>query len=131
MLQVQQGIAQAGSRLMSWDQNKRHPEHNGRLALVAGWQCVADHSKDMPRVLQAAWHLPYGRVSGPVIQYIHIYECDWEKGRPVVDARDSIPVDRDLVVHDCRESLQEHGQQKLRELAPLTLVNLDASVGFL
>ena len=115
---------------MSRDQNKRRPEHNCRLALVAGRQCVADHGKDMPRVLQVARHLPYGRVSKPVIQYLHIYECDWEKGRPVVDAHDSIPVDRDLVVHDGRESSQEHGRQKLRELTPLTLVNLDTSVSF-
>ena len=89
-----------------------------------------DHGKDMPRVLQAALHLPYRRVSEPVIQYLRIYECDWEKGRPIVDAHDSIPVDRDLVVHDGRESLQEHGQQKLRELTPLTPVNLDMSVSF-
>ena len=130
MLQVRQGITQAGSCLMSRDQNKRCPKHNGRLALVAGWQCVADHGKDMPRVLQAAWHLPYRRVSRPVIQYLRVYECDWEKGHPVVDTHDSIPVDRDLVVHDCRESSQEHGRQKLRELVPLTLVNLDVSVGF-
>ena len=79
---------------------------------------------------QAAHHLPYRRVNEPVVQYLHIYECDWEKGCPVVDACDSIPVDRDLVVHDGRESLQEHGQQKLRELTPLTLVNLDTSVSF-
>ena len=106
------------------------PEHNGRLAPVAGRQCVMDQSKDMLGVLQVARHLPYRRVSGPAVQYLHVYECDWEKGFPVVDTRDSIPVDRDLVVHDCRESLQKHGRQKLRELAPLTLVNLDASVGF-
>ena len=81
-------------------------------------------------MLQAAQHLPYGRVSKPVVQFLCIYECDWEKGRPVIDARDSIPVDRDLVVHDGRESSQEHGQQKLRELTPLTLVNLDTSVSF-
>ena len=94
---------------MSWDQNKRRPEHNGRLALVAGQQCVVDHGKDMPRVLQVACHLLYGRMSTPVIQYLHIYECDWEKGRPIVDAHDTIPVHGDLVVHDGRESSQEHG----------------------
>ena len=115
---------------MGWDQNKQCPEHNGRLAPVAGQQCVTDQGKDMPGVLQVARHLPYGRVSGRVIQYLRIYECDWEKGRPVVEAHDSIPIHRDLVVHDCRESSQEHGQQKLRELVPLTQVHLDASVGF-
>ena len=94
---------------MSRDQNKQHSKHNGRLALVACQQGVVDHGKDMPRVLQITHHLPYGRVSGPVIQYLCINECDWEKGRPVVDAHDSIPVDRELVVHDGRESSQEHG----------------------
>ena len=88
---------------MGQDQNKWHPEHNGRLAPVAGRQCVADQGKNTPRVLQAVRHLPYRRMSGPVIQYLHVYECDLEKGRSVVDAHDSIPVDRDLVVHDCRE----------------------------
>ena len=84
----------------------------------------------MLRVLQVACHLLYGRVSRPVIQYLCIYECDWEKGRPVIDAHDSIPVDRDLVVHDGGESLQEHGRQKLVELTPLTPVNRDTSVSF-
>ena len=105
---------------MGRDQNKQCPEHNGRLAPVGGRQCVADQGKNTPGVLLVTWHLPYGRVSGPAVQYLRIYECDWEEGCPVVDARDSIPVDRDLVVHDYRESLQEHGRQKLRELAPLT-----------
>ena len=77
---------------------------------------------------QAARHLPYRRANEPVVQYLRIYECDWEKGHPVIDSHDSIPVDRDLVVHDGRESSQEHGQQNLRELTPLTLVNLDTSV---
>ena len=115
---------------MSWDQNKRCPEHNGRVALVAGQQCAADHGKDMLRVLQGAHHLPYGRMSGPVIQYLRINECDWEKGCPIVDARDSIPVNRELAVHDGRESSQEHGRQKLLELMPFTPVNLDTSVSF-
>ena len=81
-------------------------------------------------MLLLAWHLPYRRVSTPVIQYLRVNECDWEKGCPIVDAHDSIPVHRDLVVHDGRESLQEHGQQKLSELTPLALVHLDMSVSF-
>ena len=104
---------------MGRDQNKQCPKHNGRLAPVGGWQCVTDQGKNKPGVLPVTWHLPYRRVSSPAIQYLRVYECDGEEGRPVVDTRDSIPVDRDLVVHDCRESLQEHGRQKLRELAPL------------
>ena len=81
-------------------------------------------------MLQVARHLLYLRVNGPVVQYLRIYECDWEKGCPVIDARDSIPVDRDLVFHDGGESLQEHGRQKLGELTPLTPVNRDTSVSF-
>ena len=72
-------------------------------------QCVVDHGKDMPRVLQIAQHLPYGRVSGPVVQNPSVNECDWEKGHPIIDVHNSIPVNRELVVHDGRESSQEHG----------------------
>ena len=82
---------------MGQDEDKRSPEYYSWLALVAGWQCVMNHGQNTPGVLQVRQHFPHRGVVKPLVQYLGIYECDRQEGRPVKDARDGIPVDWYLV----------------------------------
>ena len=109
MLQILQGVAQAGARLMSQDYNERCPVDDGRLALVTGRQCVADHGEDMPGVLLLAGCLPHRGVGTPVIQYLSVDEHDREEGHPIVDTRDGIPIHGEVFVHNGRKPSQKHG----------------------
>ena len=108
----------------------RRPEHDGRLASVASWQCVVDHGKDMPGVLLLAGCLPHRGVGTPVVQYLHVDEHDWEEGHHIIDARDSIPVHGDVIVHNGWKSFQKHRRQELRELALFAEVGGYTPVGF-
>ena len=131
MLQISQGITQAGARLMSRDWNERHPKDDGRWALVTGWQCVVHHGKDTPGVLLLRGHLPHRGVGAPVIQYFGVDECDREEGHPIIDAQDGIPIHGEVIVHNSWESSQKHGRQELCKLVPFAKVGGNLSVGFM
>ena len=66
---------------------------------------MAYYCQHLMGMLQVVCHLPHSGVGAPVVEYFGVNQCDGKQGHPVVGARDSIPIHRNLVVHDCRESL--------------------------
>ena len=91
-LQEHQAIAQVRVCLAGRNKDEGCPKHYGRLTLVRGRQRRTDEGQYAPSVLQVAQHVPHLRVAEPVIQYFHINQGDWKGRRPVVDARNSVPV---------------------------------------
>ena len=83
-----------------------------------------DEGQHTPSVLQVARHVPHLRVAEPVVQYFRINQGDWKGGRPVIDARNSVPVYGYVIFHDRRKTPQEHRRQELLKLTPFAEVHL-------
>ena len=116
-LQERQAIAQVRACLVGGNEDEGCSKHYGRLTLVRGQQHMTDEGQHMLSVLQVARHIPHLRVVEPVVQYFRINQGDWKSGRPVVDARNSVPVYGYVIFHDGRETPQEHRREKLLKLA--------------
>ena len=69
-------------------------------------------------------------VGEPVVQYLRINQGDRKRGRPVVDARNGVPVYTYLVFHDCGKTPQEHWRQELLELVSLAEMHLNPTICF-
>ena len=89
-----------------------------------------DKGQHVPSVLQVARHVPHLRAAEPVIQYFCINQGDWKGGRPVVDARNSVPVLGYVILNDCRKTPKEHRQQELLKLTPFAEVHLNPTICF-
>ena len=111
------------------NEDKGCSKHYGRLTLVRGRQHMTDEGQHVPSMLQVAWHVPHLRVVEPVVQCFRINQGDWKSGRPVLDARNSVPVYGYVIFHDGREMPQEHRREKLLKLAPFAKVYFDVAVG--
>ena len=79
--------------------------------VLAELQRMTDEGQHMPSVLQVTRHVPHLRVAEPVIQYFRINQGDWKSGRPVIDARNSVPVYGYVIFHDGRKSLRNIGER--------------------
>ena len=128
-LQKHQAVAQVCACLVGGNKDEGCSKHYGRLTLVRGRQRMTHEGQHMPSVLQVARHIPHLRVDEPVIQYFRINQGDWKSGRPVVDARNSVPVYGYVIFHDGQKTPQEHRREKLLKLAPFAKVHFDAAVG--
>ena len=129
-LQECQAFAQVCACLAGGNEDKGRPKYYGRLTLVRGRQRIMDEGQHVPSVLQVARHVPHLRVAKPVVQYFCINQGDWKGGRPVVDARNSVPVYRYVIFHDCRKTPQEHRRQELWKLTPFAKVHLNPTICF-
>ena len=128
-LQERQAVAQVCACLVGGNEDEGRSKHYGRLTLVRGRQRMMDEGQHAPSVLQVARHVPHLRVVEPVVQYFRINQGDWKSGRPVVDARNSVPVYGYVIFHDGQKMPQEHRREKLLKLVPFAKVHFDAAVG--
>ena len=128
-LQECQAVAQVHACLVGGNKDEGRSKHCGRLTLVRGQQRIMDEGQHAPSMLQVTRHVPHLRVVEPVIQYFHINQGDWKNGRPVIDARNSVPVYGYVIFHDGWKTPQEHRREKLLKLAPFAKVHFDVAVG--